>query len=220
MIHIVKRINMLKTNMGDTHGNMDSTFIVIGHRAKTTADFEFNDIAGSGGSLDVLARCIGTTFCLSNGLRKESRAYLVLLGGKDAPKTIKICGNEIQGLNSDERSIAGLMRAALKKEAVKGKWTKSTTGVYISRAGFEDILRELSEEGVTFVHLRESGVDIRGFEFPPHPCFILGDNADLTEEEEGVLNAHPFLKVSVGPISYHASQCITIVHNEMDRRCP
>ena len=199
---------------------MDSTFIVIGHRAKTTADFEFNDISGSGGSLDTIARCIATTFCLSNGLRKDARAFLILLGGKDAPKTIRVCGSEIKGLNADERSIAGLMRAALKKEVVKGKWSKSTTGVYISRAGFDDVLRELSEEGVTFIHLRESGVDVREFEFPQHPCFILGDNTDLTEEEEGVLNAHPFLKVSVGPKSYHASHCITIVHNEMDRRCP
>ena len=51
---------------------MESIFIIIGHRAKTTVDFEFNDLPSSGGGIDTLARCLATTFCLSNGIRKES----------------------------------------------------------------------------------------------------------------------------------------------------
>lgn len=198
---------------------MDCTFIVIGHRAKTTADFQFNDLPASGGGIDTLARCLATTFCLSNDIRKDSRAFLILQGGKNAPKAIKVYGPDLRGMNADERSIAGIIRAALKKKAQKGVWTRSTPGVYVSKAGFDDVLRELSEEGASFIHLMEGGVDLRDFEFPSHPCFILGDNTDLNESEEGILSAHPFSKVSVGPKSYHADHCISVIQNEMDRRC-
>ena len=198
---------------------MESTFIIIGHRAKTTADFEFNDLPGSGGGIDTLARCLATTFCLSNDIRRGSRAFLILKGGNDAPKTIKVCGDELKGMNADERSVAGFIRAALRKPAIKGTWTPSTPGTYVTRANFEDILRELSEEGASFIRLREGGEDIRVFKFPPNPCFILGDNTDLNESEERTLDAHPFSIVSVGPKSYHADHCISVVQNEFDRRC-
>jgi tRNA pseudouridine-54 N-methylase len=51
---------------------MDNAFIVIGHRAKANADFIFNDLPGSGGGIDTLARCIATAFCLSYGIRRGS----------------------------------------------------------------------------------------------------------------------------------------------------
>lgn len=94
----------------------------------------------------------------------------------------------------------------------------SSPGVYVSKASFGDVLRELSEEGASFIHLRESGVNLPDFEFPEHPCFILGDNTDITELEEETLHAFDFRNVSVGPRSYHADHCITMVQIEFDRR--
>lgn len=197
---------------------MENTFIIIGHRAKTTPDFEFNDLAGSG-RIDTLCRCIATALCLSNGIRKESKVYLILQGGREAPKAIKVCGSEIKGLNADERSIGGILRAALRRPAVKGTWTPCTPGTYISKAGFEEVLHELSEEGASFIRLRENGEDLRDFGFPPHPCFVLGDNTDLTESEAEILGRYPLRIVTVGPKSYHADHCISAVQIEMDRRC-
>ena len=100
---------------------------------------------------------------------------------------------------------------------VKETWTPCTPGTYVSKAGLKDVLCELSEE-VSFIRLREGGEDLRDFDFPSHPCFILGDNTDLTESEEIILGAYPFSIVSVGPKSYHADHCISVVHNEIDRR--
>lgn len=197
---------------------MQRTFIIIGHRAKTTSDFEFNDLPGSGGGIDTLSRCLATAFCLSNGIRKESRVFLILQGGKDAPKAIRFCGSELRGLNPDERSIAGIIRAALNKKAEMGVWAAISPGVYVSKASFGDVLHELSEEGATFIHLRESGVGLRDFEFPEDPCFILGDNTDLTESEEKALHAYRYRDVSVGPRSYHSDHCITMVQIEFDHR--
>jgi len=197
---------------------MKSTFIIIGHRAATTPDFDLDDLAGLG-FIDTQCRCIATAFCLSNDIRRDTDVYLILQGGKEAPKAIKICGSELRGLNANERSIGGIVRTALKKQAVKGKWTPSTPGTYISKAGFDDVLRELSEEGASFIRLRENGEDLRDFEFPPHVCFVLGDNTDLTESEAEILERYPLRIVTVGPKSYHADHCISVVQIEIDRRC-
>jgi len=46
----------------------------------------------------------------------------------------------------------------------------------------------------------------------------MGDDQDLTDAEEDVLMAYEPKKISLGPISYHADHCITLVNNEIDRR--
>jgi tRNA (pseudouridine54-N1)-methyltransferase len=82
---------------------------------------------------------------------------------------------------------------------------------------FYDTINMLSEKG-TLVYLKEDGTDVRDFEFPENPVFVLGDNSDLTtSEEKAVLEKNP-AKICVGPLSLHADHCMVLVHNEMDRR--
>ncbi len=61
-------------------------------------------------------------------------------------------------------------------------------------------------------------MDIRDAEFGPDCTFVLGDDQDLTPEEEEILMDYSPQKVSLGPISYHADHCITLVNNELDRK--
>ena len=197
---------------------MERIFVVVGHRAKASGKFDLSDLSSSGGWVDTLIRCLTTSFCLSNGVRKDTTTYLVFLGGKRAPKTIKVHGPELRSLNSDERSAGGLIRTALTKRTRGKRWVKSTAGIYVSKLSFGDLLSELSEQGCSFIHSREGGVDVRDMELSERPCFILGDNRDLTEDEEAILDTYPWEKMSVGPISYHADHCITVIQNEIDRR--
>ena len=78
-------------------------------------------------------------------------------------------------------------------------------------------MEELSETS-NFIYLREGGTDIREYEFPENPCYILGDDRDPTPEEEEIMAKYKFDKISLGPVSLHANHCMIIVHNEMDRR--
>jgi tRNA (pseudouridine54-N1)-methyltransferase len=68
------------------------------------------------------------------------------------------------------------------------------------------------------VYLKEDGADIRTVDFSRDVTFVLGDDQDLTPEEEETLMEYQPKKVRLGPISYHADHCITVVNNEMDRR--
>ena len=191
-------------------------FVIIGHRAHTTADFKLEDICGGAGRLDILCRCINSAFFLSHDLRKESEIYLVMQGGEDAPKTIRFYGPEMKYLNPDERSTASLIRNALLKKIGEGE-TKSTPGIYVSRMSFADVMEKLSADS-NFIYLREDGEDVRRYDFPENPCFILGDDSDPTEEEEETIKKYDSEKISLGPLSYHANHCMVIVLNEMDRR--
>ncbi len=192
-------------------------FVITGHKTVTTGDFKLDDIAGGAGRLDILVRCVNSAFFLSHDLRKDVEIYLVLEGGDDAPKTVIFKGADLRYLNPDERSTSSLIRNALLKKVQQGEEIRSSPGVYITRMSFDDVLDRLSERG-SFVYLKEDGVDCREYDFPENPIFVLGDNRDLTEEEEKSLLSHSPDKICIGPYSLHADHCMIIVQNEADRR--
>ncbi|MDI6916244.1 MAG: tRNA (pseudouridine(54)-N(1))-methyltransferase TrmY [Thermoplasmatales archaeon] len=190
------------------------SFIIIGHRVKTSGDFNLNDLCGSTGRLDVLLRCINAAFFVSNNIRRDVEVYLVLLGEPEPPKTIHLIGSELKYLNPDERSTGALTRNALMKN-IGNEEIKSTPGIYVSKKNFEGILKDLKAQ---IIYLKEDGEDIRNADLPDNAVFVLGDEKDLTEDEEKTLEKHNAKTVSLGPVKLHASHCITIVNNEMDRR--
>jgi tRNA (pseudouridine54-N1)-methyltransferase len=84
-------------------------FVVIGHRAITSGDFKLDDLAGGTGRLDVLLRCINSTFFLSHDIRRDAEITLILQGAPNPPKSIRLVGSELKYLNPDERSTAALV---------------------------------------------------------------------------------------------------------------
>ncbi|MDR0334753.1 MAG: hypothetical protein LBH69_02570, partial [Methanomassiliicoccaceae archaeon] len=116
----------------------------------------------------------------------------------------------------DERSTASLIRNALLKKLGNDE-VRSSPGVYVSRRSFSDIIAYLG--GISkIVYLKEDGTDIRDLTFPEEPTFVLGDDKDLTKEEEETLMAYGPSKICLGPLSMHADHCMIVVHNEIDRR--
>ncbi|MDL2242000.1 tRNA (pseudouridine(54)-N(1))-methyltransferase TrmY [Bacteroidales bacterium OttesenSCG-928-L03] len=191
-------------------------FVIVGHKAVTTGDFKLDDIAGGAGRLDILVRCVNSAFFLSHGIRKDVQIYLVMQGGYEAPKTVRFSGEEVRYLNPDERSTSSLVRNALLKKIPGKEEVRSSPGVYVSKMSFSDVISMLSEKG-KIVYLREDGEDVRGYNMPETPIFVISDNRDLTEEEEEVLLQHSPDRISLGPFSLHADHCMILVHNEADR---
>ncbi len=190
-------------------------FVVLGHRAITSADFKLDDLCGATGRLDILLRCVNSAFFLSHGVRKDVEIVLLLLGEPSPPKTVRINGAEVKYLNPDERSTAALIRNALLQKGEGER--KCSPGIYVSERSYQEVLSNLSKESKIF-YLREDGEDIRGAKLGGDNTFVLGDDQDLTRAEEEILMAYEPRKISLGPISYHADHCITLVNNELDRR--
>lgn len=190
-------------------------FVVIGHRAVTSGDFKLDDLAGGTGRLDVLLRCINSAFFLSHNIRRDTEIHLILQGPPHPPKTVRLVGSELKYLNPDERSTAALVRNALLQKVAAEE--RSSPGIYVSNRSYRDVL-SLVPKGEQIVYLREDGTDVREFQFEPDVTFVLGDDQDLTLEEEGMLLKYEPKIISLGPASYHADHCISIVNNELDRR--
>ncbi len=185
-------------------------FVIVGHTQPITPDFTLNDLPGSAGRLDILARCVTAAFCLSHGLRKDVEIHLVL---RDQ---VIVCfkGAQLKRLNPDERSTGALIKHAL--QALQEGRKRSTPGVSVRHGDLHSVLEELRTRGFALYVLDERGEDIRAAELKEPLAFVLSDHRNFTPEEEALLK--DFKKLSLGPVVLHADQCIVLVHNELDRR--
>lgn len=183
-------------------------FAVLGHKAVTSPNFSLNDMPGGAGRMDVLCRCINTSFFLSHDLRRDVECYLILLGG-DEETTLRFSGETIRSLNPDERSAGALIKKGLTMSAAND-FKKAADGIYIRKGGLAKLLAEEK-----FALLDENGEDIRLAKDLPEN-YILSDHMNFTEEEMELIKDLP--KYSVGPKILHADHTITILLNELDRR--
>ncbi|MCE5296002.1 MAG: tRNA (pseudouridine(54)-N(1))-methyltransferase TrmY [Euryarchaeota archaeon] len=192
-------------------------FVIVGHKAHTTPDFKLDDLAGGAGRLDVLLRCVNSSFFLSHDIRTDVIVYLVLQGPEDPPRTVRFVGSELRYLNPDERSTGALVRNALLKRS--DSEVRSSPGVYVSKMSFKEVLDEVTPLG-SVIYLREDGVFYRDRDYPDDVAFVLSDHKNLTEDEESELASRTKEIISIGARSYHADHCITVMNHELDLRTP
>ena len=191
------------------------TFIIVGHKATTSANFSLEDIPGTSGRLDILCRSVTAAFVLSHGIRKDVCVYLVLLGG-EAAKTIQLKGETLRHLNPDERTTAALLKKALAVPATP-QWAMSTSGIFVRLGGLPELLADLKD--ARLIYLREDGADIGGQAFEERDgelAFILGDHTGMTTEEEGLIEGAGAQVVSLGTTSLHADHCIVVLNWLLD----
>lgn len=193
------------------------SFIITAHKASVTPDFTLNDLPGSAGRMDILARFITASFCLSHGIRKDVNVYLVL----QDRLVVRIEGEHVKRLNPDERSTAALIKKALetwreKSPSDETAEYRGTPGVNVKKGTLERLLEELEETGVSIALLDEKGIDLREAELSEPIAFVLSDHQEFAPEEEDLLRKYAMY--SVGPQILHADHCVTLVQNELDRR--
>jgi tRNA (pseudouridine54-N1)-methyltransferase len=183
-------------------------FILYASKAVTSPDFSLNDLPGSGGRMDLVARCIGNALWLSHDLRRDTCIHVVACGSP--PVVISFYGNRLRGVSPDERNIAAWIKKTLAS-------TRRNPGITIRKLSFQQLVAELASEGNCFYILQEKGTDIARINLKEDPVFVLGDHIGLPMEEEKFVERFEHEKISLGATSYLASQCITMVHYELDR---
>lgn len=182
----------------------------------TTADFSLNDLPGAG-RMDVVCRSINSAFWVSDGLRKDTKMYIVLEGKPNLPLTVEIDSKKIKRFSPDERNIASHIKIAINKfNELKGA-VESEPGVTIMNKRFEELIREKNKD-VEMIYLDQNGSDIRKFKFKKDICCILGDHLGLDENTKKFLDGFKIKKISVGPYTYLSSTVIAVIYNELDRR--
>ncbi len=203
-------------------------FILLALKAKTTPEFDIDNLPKEG-RLDLVCRCIANSIYVSNHVREDTNIHVCLNGGPSelSPKIISFYGSSLRGLEPDERSIALIIKNALKQGASLKLGEElevigEVRGIKVSKKAFETLIKEKSEENSRIFYLDEKGEDIRKINFKQvkekNSVFILGDYIGLPRNTEKLLKRLGAEKLKLGPVMLFASHCIILVHNELDRR--
>lgn len=189
--------------------------LVIGHTAASAPGFSLKDLAGTGGRIDILARALPAAFLTSHGLRPDVELTMLHLGPPSAPKAVRARSKEMRHLNPDERQSAQLLEKALGAQTTGPVWQPATPGIHVAKLDLEALLDDL---GAPVVLLHEEGEDLATAALPEDALFVLGDHLGFTPDEEALLTKRAVARVSLGPVSLQADQCIVVLHNLLDRR--
>jgi Uncharacterized conserved protein len=183
-------------------------------RKALTKPFNLEDLVGAN-RMDLVARTASNALFYSHGIRKDVIFYASLNGPPRPPLLIKFEGSKIRGIFQDEKSIAKIINDCIKK-AASSKEVEVYEGVYVSKKSFEDLIKSAKDKTIYYLH--EKGADIRKTEIVENSLFVLGDHIGIPKKTENFIERMGAIKISLGPLSYLSSQCVTIVLNEIDRR--
>jgi len=191
----------------------------VGQTASASGDFSTEDLPSSGGRIDVLLRCVRAALLVSHGVRRDVIVYLALGGGPSAPRVLRFSGRDAQFLRPDERSLALLAKKALLRPVPSedSAFVEVKPGVSVAKGGLDSVLAD-APNAVPY-WLAEEGTDLRDQPLDaPDSLFILGDHLGFDAGTRARLEALPCRVVSVGPVSLHTDDAVTLVTGELDRR--
>ena len=191
-------------------------FVVVGQRARAAPDFLLADIPSTSGRLDVLLRCLRAALLVSHGVRRDAVVYLCLLGDPERVRTLRFDGPAAKYMRPDERSLATVVKKALAIPC-DAAFTEVRNGISIAAAGVECVYGEL--EGSALYLLEEGAPDLREAALEASgSTFVIGDHLGMAPALRSELVQRGARPVSVGPVSLHAEDVISLVSNELDRR--
>ncbi len=189
-------------------------FVILGSTAHAGGGVLLDDLPGTSGRLDVLTRCIRAALCVSHGLRRDVRVYLVLQGGA-AQRTVRIDGTLAKFIRPDERPLATLLMKTLARvEAEDRRFVEQRQGIAVACAGLEAVLHDVHD--LPLFVLEEGAPDFRESRVRD-AAFFIGDHAGFDPEAREALASAGARPVSVGPVSLHSDDVVAVIHNELDR---
>jgi tRNA (pseudouridine54-N1)-methyltransferase len=192
-------------------------FVILGQKARASADFLLADIPSTSGRLDVLLRALRAGLLVSHGVRRDTLVYLVLLGDPAQRRVLRFEGAAARYLRPDERSLASTCKKALLTECAADGFTPVRAGIAVADGGMESLWPELRD--CALYVLEPGAADIRHSSIEEaETAFILGDHIGLEPATRAWCAEHGARFVSVGPTALYTEDVIAIVANELDRR--
>ncbi len=165
------------------------------------------------GRMDIVCNVIISAFFISNDIRKDVKLNLIFDGPPNPPRHLIFQYDK--NMSISKKDIAGLIKRMLYKSPSEGI-KEVFPGCFIERKSFEKLVKELDELGKNVFLLNEKGEDVRELKLKGNEVFVLGDQKGFPSGKKKFLKKID--KVSVGPKVLFASQVLTILHNEVDRR--
>lgn len=194
------------------------TFILRARKVKTRCE-KVKSTIGTNEHTEIIAHTIINAFFIANNFREDVEVYLILDSSNDFPRTIKFNGSEglsISGFH--EEAVMSLVERALQvgQGLQKDETRTVAAGLQISAFGFEKLVRKLLATRPVYL-LEPKGEDIHSIHLPEDPVFILSDHLPMPPNSVAGLKRHGLKTLSLGKKMLFASQCVVLIHHEIDR---
>ena len=179
---------------------------------------KFFSSTGAGGHAEYLADVIKQTLLTAKGHRADTKVTIVLEKSTDYSRAIEIDGSALGRLPGwQETEILEFLTEGLKlgRKLKKNEVVAFIEGVNIRATSFEKLVRDHTE---TLAMLEPGGNDIRLEPRLENLLFILTDHIPMERNTRKFLKRLGAKRLSLGPVTLHTSQCVTLIHNEIDRR--
>ncbi len=187
-------------------------FIYFSNKARTSGNFQLNDLMKAG-RMDIVCNVIIASLFLSHKLREDIHLHLIFNGPPNPPMHLEFVSNSEMPIS--KKDIAGLIKRMLYK-CREGMRTEVFPGCFIEKKSLQKLLKELQEQNLVIQILDSKGDNIRGLNDNElsKSAFLIGDHEGLPKKE---LKRYKN-KISIGNQTYFASQTIVIINNELDLR--
>ncbi len=195
------------------------TFVLRARAAPTDSQKLLAGV-GKEAHTEILAHTLMNAIFVAQSHRADVVVFLVLESTQDFSRTIRFEANAMHDIGGfDEQSLLGKVAKAL--DASRGMGKDETrpveTGVSVRTVSFERLVQELAEGHQLFVMDRK-GTSIREQEFHCNPCFLLTDHIPMPKNTFHTLERLGAKKITLGSTMLFASQCVVLIHHELDQR--
>ncbi|MCG6289395.1 tRNA (pseudouridine(54)-N(1))-methyltransferase TrmY [Vibrio vulnificus] len=193
------------------------TFVLRARAAPTNSRALLEGV-GNEAHTEILAHTLMNTMFVAQSHRQDVVVHLVLESTKDFSRTITIHSNEVSNVGGfHEANLLNIVVRALDASTGMGKEELRNVepGVTVRTISFERLVQQLAEDHQLYM-LEKKGQFLRDIKFAANPCFFLTDHIPMPKKTFNSLKRLGTQNISLGPKMLFASQCVTLIQNELD----
>ena len=193
---------------------------VLRARSAPTDSKQFLASVGQEAHTEILAHTLMNTIFVAQSHRDDVIVYLVLESTADFSRTICFRPSEVHHFGGfHEQTLLNKIAKALDVSIGMSKEQERIVeaGITVSTTSFEKLVKDLAEDYQLYM-MDKKGTSVREQTFAPNPCFLLTDHIPMPKKSFNTLKRLGAEKISLGPKMLFASQCVVLIHNELDIR--
>jgi len=195
---------------------------VLRARSAPTHSQDLLDAVGKEAHTEILAHTLMNAIFVAQSHRADVIVHLVLENSKDYSRTISFHSNDMRDIGGfHEQALLGKVARALDVSRGMGKEESRLveSGITVRTISFEKLVKELAADHRLFV-MDKKGTPLRGRAIAGSACFMLTDHLPMPKNSVKGLERLGAEKTSLGPKMLFASQCVLLIHNELDQAKP
>ncbi len=191
---------------------------VLRARAASTDSRQLLAGVGQGSHSEVLAHTLMNAIFVAQSHRDDVVVFLVLESTRDYSRTIRFDASNIANIGGfHEQALLNKVATALDASAGMGKEQERQveSGISVRTISFEKLVQELATDFQLYM-MEKKGTPIRERQFEDNACFLLTDHIPMPKKSFNSLKRLGAQHISLGPKMLFASQCVVLIHNELD----